>query len=329
MMELGCNLIDYERVVDEQNRRLIFFGRQAGQAGMVESLVAYGQRLKIDGIESPFAAIKRPLEYESLSEIKVALEVLGHWIRTEGLPEEITPLVIGFAGYGNVSQGAQEMLDDLPAREISPAELANITRETEGASRAIFKVVFKEEDMVLPKSPDTTFELQDYYDHPEKYAGRFEDYLPHLTMLVNCIFWTPDYPRLVTKKYLKEHWPEMKLLVIGDISCDPDGSIEATYKPTEPGDPNYVYEPATDSYREGVAGDGPVIMAVDILPSEIPRDSSIYFSTVLRAYIPAIARADYTVPFEELDLPDEIKRAVILYHGELTSEYRYMRKFVE
>ena len=35
LMELKCNLIDYERVVDELGRRLIFFGRYAGLAGMI------------------------------------------------------------------------------------------------------------------------------------------------------------------------------------------------------------------------------------------------------------------------------------------------------
>ena len=30
MMELKCNLIDYEKVVDDQNKRLIFFGKYAG-----------------------------------------------------------------------------------------------------------------------------------------------------------------------------------------------------------------------------------------------------------------------------------------------------------
>jgi alpha-aminoadipic semialdehyde synthase len=328
LMELGCNLIDYERVVDGHNRRLIFFGRQAGQAGMVESINAFGGRLDIEGIRSPFSAIKRPLHYESLSEIKVALDVLGSWIRAEGLPQEIVPMVVGFAGYGNVSLGAQEMLDILPVEEVSPAGLSGISARTPGAEHAIFKVVFKEEDMVLPKAPGTAFELQDYYDHPEKYIGRFEDYIPHLSVLVNCIFWTERYPRLVTKRYLKAHWPELKLRVIGDISCDVNGSIEATYKPTEPGDPNYVYEPGTESYRDGLGGDGPVIMAVDILPSEIPRDSSIYFSGVLKDYMPAIAKADYSAPFEELELPDPVKRAVILHHGELTPDYKYMSEFL-
>jgi len=328
MMELGCTLIDYERVVDEKNRRLIFFGRQAGIAGMVETLVAFGQRLEFEGVRNPFSAIRRPLMYGSLAEIKAALEMLGHWIRAGGLPGEIIPVTVGITGYGNVSIGAQEMLDILPVTEVTPGELAGVTWETAGAGTTIFKTVFKEEDLVVPASPGGTFELQDYYDHPEKYVGRFEDYLPHLSMLVNCIFWTEDYPRLVTKQYLKEHWKGLRLKVIGDISCDVEGSVEATVRPAEPGDPNYVYEPATGTIREGIEGDGPVIMAVDILPSEIPRDSSIYFSGVLREYIPEIARADYGVSFEQLDLPGPVKRAVILHHGELTPEYRYMTQFV-
>lgn len=32
MIEMECNLIDYERVVNENNQRLIFFGRYAGLA---------------------------------------------------------------------------------------------------------------------------------------------------------------------------------------------------------------------------------------------------------------------------------------------------------
>ncbi|MFN2186083.1 MAG: hypothetical protein ACK2UU_19035, partial [Anaerolineae bacterium] len=40
LLELGCTLIDYERVVDESNRRLIFFGWHAGVAGMINTLWA-------------------------------------------------------------------------------------------------------------------------------------------------------------------------------------------------------------------------------------------------------------------------------------------------
>jgi len=70
------------------------------------------------------------------------------------------------------------------------------------------------------------------------------------------------------------------------------------------------------------------VMAVDILPSELPRDASVDFSAVLREFIPAIAKADFSVPFEQLELPPEIKRAVIAYHGELTPDYRYIEEFL-
>ena len=89
LMELECHLIDYERVVDDKNRRLIFFGWHAGVSGMIETLRALGKRLEIDGIKSPFSAVKQPHEYASIREIKTALDVVGQWIRTEGLPEKV------------------------------------------------------------------------------------------------------------------------------------------------------------------------------------------------------------------------------------------------
>ena len=54
MMKKKCNLIDYEKVEDELGRRLIFFGRFAGLAGMINSLWSLGIRLKHQGFETPF-----------------------------------------------------------------------------------------------------------------------------------------------------------------------------------------------------------------------------------------------------------------------------------
>lgn len=329
MMELGCTLIDYERVVDEKNRRLIFFGWHAGVAGMIETLVALGRRFQSEGIESPFASIKQPFEYASIQEARTVLEVVRDWIRVEGLPESILPVTVGFAGYGNVSKGAQEMLDILPTTEIPPNELKSVSGCTVGARHTIFKAVFKEEDMVVPRRREDPFILQDYYDHPEKYEGIFENYLPYLTALVNCIFWTPRYPRLVTKDYLRKRWKGTRLKVIGDISCDVDGSIEATAKITEASSPTFVWDPATDSAVDGWVGEGPAIMAVDILPAELPRDASEYFSNVLKDFIPAIAKADFGVEFDRLALPDPVKRAVILHRGRLTPDYEYMKQYVD
>ena len=67
LMELGCTLIDYEKVIDDNGRRLIFFGRHAGLAGMIETLHALGQRLAWEGIPTPFAELRHAYEYHDLA----------------------------------------------------------------------------------------------------------------------------------------------------------------------------------------------------------------------------------------------------------------------
>jgi len=330
ILDMGCTLIDYEKVTDKDGRRLIFFGNYAGLAGMIETLWAFGKRLAFEGTPNPFEEVERALDYPDLETAKEAIRGIGKRIEREGLPNEITPLVIGIAGYGNVSRGAQEILDLLPVEEIAPGELAALNAARAASNRVVYKVVFTEEEMVERQEGDHPFDLQEYYDHPERYRGVFERYLSHLDILVNCIYWEPRYPRLFSKKMVRELYCEdqPRLRVIGDITCDVEGAIECTVKATEPDNPVYVYDPVADKAIDGIAGDGPVVMAVEILPSELPRESSAYFSGVLKRYIPAIAAADYSGDFASCDLPPEIKRAVIAYRGELTPDYRYIERYL-
>jgi saccharopine dehydrogenase (NAD+, L-lysine-forming) len=332
MLDLGCTLIDYERVVDDNNRRLIFFGWHAGVAGMIDTLWALGQRLAREGIPNAFTHLRQTHTYHDLAEAKEALQQVRARIEKDGLPAEVAPLIIGVAGYGNVSRGAQEMLDLLPIIEIEPEEVASVTESEDYSRQHLYTAVFKEWHMVEPTSPGAVFELQDYYDHPEKYRGVFERYLPHLTVLANAIFWTDAYPRLVTKAFLKTLFDgetQPRLRVIGDISCDVEGAIECTVKSTEPGDPVFVYDPLTGEVTDGYEGSGVVVMAVDILPSELPREASTDFSRILKPFLPAIAQCDFSLPFEECNLPAEIKRAVIAYRGQLTPDYRYIEEYLD
>ena len=323
MIELKTTLIDYERIVDDNGRRLIAFGKFAGIAGMIDSLWALGKRFELEGIKTPLSHVKRAYEYRSVKELEEQSQHIGEEIQRFGFPEEISPVVVGIAGYGNVSQGAQEVLHFFPVEEISPQELKHL----KGERHHIYKVVFKEEDMVVKKDGGV-FELQDYYNHPEKYQGIFENYLPYLTLLVNAIYWDERYPRLVTKDYLKKNYVpgESKLKVIGDISCDINGAIECNEMATEPGEPVYVYEPKQDRIVMGINGEGPVILAVDILPSEVPMDASIYFSHILKKFVPEIVNGKYPEDFERCTLPPYLKRAVIVYRGELTPDYRYLKE---
>jgi len=328
LMKKRCTLIDYEKIVDENNRRLIFFGIYAGIAGMVDTLHSLGQRWKQQGISTPFAQIKRTYEYKDLIDLKEQMKLFGDKIRNEGLSSDITPLFIGFAGYGNVSRGAQEILDLLPCKELTPQDLLSIRKEE--SDTAIYKIIFKEEDMVQPNDITQSFDLQEYYNHPDRYHSIFHQYLPNLTILMNCIYWDERYPRLVTKEQIKRLYTKnmLHLQVIGDISVDINGGVELTTKVTTPDHPSYIYQPATDSIIDNLSKEGVAIMAVDNLPCELPKESSEEFSTALYPFISDIVTADYTKSFVELSLPPEIKNAVILHKGKLTPSYEYLQKFL-
>ena len=330
MMDMGCTLIDYERIVDAKGRRLVFFGRYAGLAGMVDTLWTFGRRLHAEHIDSPFNKMKQTIHYKDLADIKKHLVVVGKEIRTKGLPASLTPLIIGVTGYGHVSIGAQEILDILPVKEIHPTDIESVFQNP--SNKVIYKVVFKEEHMVEPIKVGKTFDLQEYYTHPERYRSTFEQYVPSLSILMNCIFWSTQYPRLLTKTSMKQLFQTKKTLrlkVIGDISADVNGAVEFTEKTTSPDNPVFVYHPSTDTIKDGYEGEGVVVMAVDNLPCELPKESSESFSEVLLRFVPQIMTADFTAPdFEAVRLPAEIKNAVILYQGKLTPSYQYINKYL-
>jgi saccharopine dehydrogenase (NAD+, L-lysine-forming) len=330
MMEMGCSLIDYERIMDAKGKRLVFFGRFAGLAGMVDTLWTFGRRLHSEGIDSPFNKIKQTIHYRDLEDIKKHFLSVSKDIRTKGLPQRLSPLIIGFTGYGNVSLGAQEILDLLPVKEIKPEEIASVNKNP--SNKILYKVVFREEHMVRPVSSGNKFDLSEYYSHPERYLPTFEQFVPSLSILMNCIFWNAQYSRLLTKEYLKNFFEkneQPRLRVIGDISADIKGAVEFTEKTTSPDNPVFVYDPCTDTIQDGYEGNGIVVMAVDNLPCELPKDSSQSFSETLFRFVPEMMNADFTAPDLSLvRLPDEIKNAVILYRGKLTPSYHYINKYL-
>ena len=331
ILDLKCTLLDYERMVDEKNQRLIYFSYHAGVAGTIDSFWAYGQRLVREQISSPFMNINQTFRYQDQAAAESAFADLGKQINKNGLPGSIRPLVIGITGYGNVSRGVQHMLSFLPLEKIKPDDLTDFHRRHASIDDRIVQVIFREEDMFKRLETEQPFNLQEYYRNPEKYRADFERYLPELDILINASFWDSAYPRHVTKDALRRLFTSgqrPRLRVIGDISCDVQGGIECTVRVTDPGNPVYVYQPSTDSIRDGVAGEGPVIMAVDNLPSELPKDASLYFSSVLKTIVPDLLAVDWRVSFDDLRLPEALKKAVIVHQGRLTDDYRYLADYL-
>jgi len=328
MMEQKCTLIDYEKITDDKGRRLIFFGKFAGLAGMIDTLSGLGQRLKNEGHKTPLAEIKLAHEYESFDEAKKSIKAVGAKIKKSGLPLELMPMVFGFAGYGNVSRGAQEILNLLPVDKVEPDELPELFQKRRNRKK-LHKVVFKEEHLVQPL--DGEFDLQDYYDNPDNYDTKFDRYIPFLTVLMNCIYWDPRYPRLLTKSYLRHYFDvveEPRLRIVGDISVDVNGSIEITNKVTTPAKPFFTYDPLTEEYEDDIGDVGVSVLAVDNLPCELPRESSDEFSIRLKPFILDILQADFRLDFDSCELSPEVKRAVILYKGKLTEDFKYLEKYL-
>jgi alanine dehydrogenase len=303
LMELRCTLIEYEKIVDDRGRRLVFFGRHAGLAGMLDTLASLGRRLSWEGIDSPFAALRLAHEYGDLEEAHADVARLADRIRRHGVPAALHPMVFGFTGSGNASRGAQEIFELLPYEDIVPEDLPSLLSNDDLPRNILYKVVFSRRD---------------------RFDGAMAPRLRHLTALVNGVYWEPGHPRVVSLDDIRGLFSggaSPRLRVIGDISCDLHGSIEANVKTTTPGDPVYVYDVSSGEAVVGVAGRGPVILAVDNLPCELPIESSQSFGDALLRFVPALARCDWSRRLEVLDLPDEIRRAVVVHRGRLTPRY--------
>ena len=324
LVDRGTTMIDYERITDILGHRLVKFGLEAGQAGMIDSFYTLGQRLAREGVDNPFCKVKQAYEYDDLAHAERVIGTVGEALK-DGI-DLPAPLVVGFTGRGSVSQGAQEVFDLLPHEIVEPADLPRIAQRPE--RDRLFKVVFDKRHLARPTESGRAFVETEYHQHPERFESRLQDFLPFVTVLMNGIFWTEKYPKFVTKAHVREMWQRghRELRVIGDVTCDIDGAVELTYKPTQPDMPTYIYDPEADGFVDGLDGPGVAVLAVDNLPCELSRDASDNFSRSLRDFVPAIAKADYRVPFDQLDLPSEVLRAVITHGGKLAPEYQYLRE---
>jgi alpha-aminoadipic semialdehyde synthase len=321
-----ATLIDYERITDSTGRRLIFFGDFAGKAGMIEGLRGYGHRLREQfGIDTPFCEIKPAYEYVSYKEALRDLKRIGKIIRHRGLPAGILPVTVFLLGYGNVSRGCQETLSALPVSRVEPDKLKNLDRRSD----TVFLTVFKEEHLVEHRDGQA-FDLEDYYRNGSHYRSRLDTYLPYCSIYVNAIYWAEGYPVFLSRdsyRKLPVSGPA-GLQMICDITCDIGGSVEMTVRATEPDNPVFIYNPEDGTTIDGWRGDGVAVCAVDNLPCEFPRESSDAFSRSLTPLVEGIMDADGNGDNPASVLPEEIRKAVIVYKGKLQADYKYLKSFL-
>lgn len=329
LMELGCTLIDYERIVDRKGRRLIFFGRHAGYAGMLDSLWALGQRLAAEGFFTPLEHLRRAHQYSDLEDALHHVARIGEHIRHIGLPVGLRPVVTAFTGSGNVARGAQEVYDRLPVQDIDPQDLRGLAEDSGRPRNAVFRTVLSRGDRYRRRAGGG-YDAAEFLAHPERYESALDDLLPHIMLLIHGAYWEPGQPELVSRQQLASllaSEAQPKLRVLGDVTCDVGGAIAATVRATDPGSPVFRYDPELGEV-DGLEGRGFVVMAVDNLPCELPVDASHHFGDSLVRFVGALARCDWDAPWAQLALPRELRDAVLVHRGEATPPYQGLRQYL-
>jgi alpha-aminoadipic semialdehyde synthase len=321
-------LIDYEKIRDQRGKRLVYFGRHAGICGMVDSIHYYGRKLKNRGISTPFLKMKQSWKYEDMEDVRKNIEKVREEIHAKGFPGRVKPFIIGVIGRGNVSSGVQEVLGIMGAEEVHPRDMNKFVKSRKLDSKKIYMIVFYREEKIRAKS-GKKFYFEEYLEHPELFQSNMDKYLSKLNMLVNCAYWDEHYPRMVTKQMLKNLYRKrnLRLEFISDISCDIGGSIEPTYRTTTQKSPVYTYDLSSDTYIKGYRSPGITIFAIDNLPTELPKDSSKSFSSMIREYIYQVAEHGALDVTEHIAIPREIRQAVVTQNGELTDNYKYLERY--
>ena len=330
LLEKKVRLIDYERIVGDYGR-LVKFGPYAGFAGMIDTLHSLGLALLTRGFGTPFLFISPSKQYTSLDAAREDVRKMGDMIRERGLPEEVCPMTMCVTGYGSVSQAVQQILHLLPCKYVAVEDLPTLWKAPQKDTHNIYVVVTRESDMVVPKDPSMTFSRQDYYAHPEKYRAVFhETVVPYTRVLINGIYWEAKYPRLLTTDQARElvRQNRFPMLCLGDITCDPDGSVEFFVKATTIQNPYYVYNLEENKVVDiqDFTGKGVIVLGVDHLPAEFPKEASKDFADGLLPLVEKIVQSDASKPIQQQakDLGKEIFGGMVTLNGELTPNFRYI-----
>ncbi|XP_044048130.1 alpha-aminoadipic semialdehyde synthase, mitochondrial isoform X4 [Siniperca chuatsi] len=352
LLKKEVRLIDYEKMVDANGFRIVAFGQWAGVAGMINILHGLGLRFLALGHHTPFMHIGMAHNYRNVSQAIQAVRDCGYEISMGLMPKSIGPVTFCFTGTGNVSKGAQDILNELPVEYVEPHELKDVS-ETEDMTK-VYATVLSRHHHLMRKS-DGIYDPMEYENHPELYTSHFRTSVaPYTTCLINGIYWDRHTPRLLRRldaqklmrppkisRAATEGSPVLphKLLAICDISADTGGSIGFMNECTTIDKPFCMYDAdqhidhdrllSSDIQDFSVEGNGILMCSIDNLPAQLPIEATEYFGDRLFPYIWEMLPSDATRPLEEEDFSPQVRDAVITSNGVLTPKFQYIEKLRE
>ena len=293
VLEKNIELYDHEVIVDENNSRLIGFGRYAGIVGAYNGFRGLGLRDKLFDLP----------KVESLPDYEAVVENLQQI--------KIPSIKIALSGSGKVAYGAKEILDHLHIKKVNIHDY--LTKSFEEPVYAMIDVLDYNK-----RKDGKQLDKYNFYNFPEAYESDFMRFAKVTDYFIAGHFYGDRAPYFFTKEDVKKK--EFKINLIADVSCDIDGPIASTIRPSTIANPFYGYDPQTQSEVEFDAVNAITVMAVDNLPCELPKDASEGFGDMfLKHVIPA---------FFNDDKNGILDRARMTFNGELTSRYSYLKNYV-
>jgi len=290
ILEKNITLVDYENIRDKNGARYLGFGRFAGIVGCYNSLVLYEDFLNN-------TRLPRAFEFNNYSLLRNILQ-----------DKKFPTMKILITGDGRVAKGALELLEFTNIKQVSKYDFIN-----NRFNQPVF-CNLKTSDYVKTNSSDK-FNLQHFINNPTKYISVAEKYLEKTNLLISAHYWDPLSPKIFDLKNLHK-FNELK--VIGDITCDINGSIPTTLKSTSIKNPYFYFDKDTNNEMDK-SNDALAIMAVDNLPSELPRDSSTEFGDgIVKEVLPYIIKDD----------DQRIHNATITKNGNFLSKYLYLKNYI-
>ena len=294
LLEKNINFYDHETLVDTHNHRLIGFGKYAGIVGTYNAIRAFG--IKFELFKLPKAATLSGKE-----------ALLAHLKRLV-----LPPLKFVVTGTGKVGSGVKEVLDTIKITEVS---IDNYL--TKNYTQPVYTQV---DVLEYNKRKDgSVLDPNDFFHNPQEYVSDFERFTKVSDIYITAHFHANEAPKILTLAMLQAN--DCKIKVVADISCDVDGSVACTLRSSTIDEPFYGYLPSENKEVEVFHPAAIVVMAVDNLPCELPKDASEGFGAMFMQHvIPA---------FFNGDKDGVLQRAKMTEKGKLTPRFSYLQEYVD
>ncbi|MCZ2130937.1 MAG: NAD(P)-dependent oxidoreductase [Bacteroidia bacterium] len=292
LIDKKIRMIDFETLTESNGKRIIGFGNFAGKVGAYNGLLTWGKKYKTFNL-TPAHDINsyKGIVEEAKNKIKGNIRIV-------------------LTGTGRVGGGALKFLNDVGITELSFKDFLTTKQKgiyfTHLGSKHLFR-----------RKTNGGFNKEEFHSHPDQYESAFGAYIPKTDLLINGIFWNERIPRLFEKTDIGNQ--DFKISVIADVSCDIEGSVPITYKAVDIFNPVFGVDRKNFSETEAFLPDTIDMMTVTNLPTELPKDASLYFGrTFIQRIIPEILKAEKS---ETLD------RATICNKGKLNKKYEYLKDY--